>query len=629
MAMGARVRRPIGPATVGGCLLAVALGLEAGPAWGRCGTEGELRAFHRGVSAALLCARARLRGGGSLACARDVTPPCAGDAVTAITEVVFGQALEAPRARRAPDHAMRCQRALATASRRFVVRRVGERTAGSRRQDLSLRSFRTLADACRVTVTAMAGIVLPSLGGACGSSVGAPGSTVEPERLVGCLRPALEAIVDGVVPEALRPNVLVVLTDDQRWDTLGYMPGVLDRLARRGVRFTEAFATTPLCAPSRASILTGRYAHHTGVTGNFFPGGGARAFDPTSTIATWLQAAGYRTGLFGKYLNGYDALAPAVPPGWDAWHAFAGDGRAFYGYTLAENGALSVYGTDEASYSTDVLRHRALAFLRAEAEGPWFILYAPYAPHHGGIPAPRHEGAHATLPPRRPPSFWDDVSRKPSWVRYWAAFFRRPEVVAQGDARVRGEVESLLAVDEGVEALLAAAAELGLEDNTVVVFTSDHGLLWGEHGWTGKECAYEEGIRTPLVIRYPLLAPAPAVRDEIVLNLDLAPTLADLAGAPVPAAIDGRSVRDLLAGAPSLPWRDDFLVENWTGFVPASLAVRTRRWKYIETVQGTTTFTELYDLLADPYEMTNLAGGSTHAAVQAALAARLVALAER
>jgi len=622
MSEPARRRRVVVDAVLG-MLLFFASGAD--PAWARCATRAEVRAFASSVSAVISCGRMGLRGGDGSLCVRAVVPACAGDAVSALTALVFGQSLEPSVT--GPDRSapMRCQRAVAEASRRFVLKRLAERAAGGRRMRHSVRSFRLIERNCVVAAAPKGRAVVPSLGGACASAVVPVGAPVDPEALVACLRPALEAIVDRVGPAPLPPNVLLVLADDQRSDTLPFMPRVMEQLAGRGVTFTDAFVTTPLCAPSRASILTGQRARNTGVSGNFFPHGGARALDASSTIATWLRAAGYRTGLFGKYLNGYDALAPAVPPGWDTWRAFASDARAFYDYTLAEDGELRTYGGEAASYSTDVLRDMALAFIRAHADVPWFVLYAPYAPHDG-VPAPRHQGAYAWVPPWRPPSWGDNVSRKPAWVRFWAAFFRRPEQIALRDALNHASLEASLAVDEGAAALLAATAELGLEDNTVVVFTSDHGLLWGEHGWTGKECAYEEAIRVPLVIRYPLLAPVATARDELVLNIDLAPTLADLADAPIASSVDGRSVRDLLRGEPAVDWRDDFPIENRGGFVPGNRAVRTRRWKYIETPQGSVTIVELYDLLADPFEMTNLAGDPAVHQIEAALAARLVEL---
>jgi N-acetylglucosamine-6-sulfatase len=187
------------------------------------------------------------------------------------------------------------------------------------------------------------------------------------------------------------PSIVLIVTDDQRADTLDVMPTVQSELADNGVTFTEAFVTNPLCCPSRASILTGQYSHSNGVFGNDPPNGGFAGFDDSATLATWLQAAGYRTALVGKYLNGYEGTY--VPPGWGEWHALSG-GQSYYDYELNENGVLGEYGSEPADYSTDVLSAKAAAFVR-ETSGPLFLFFAPLAPHFdanrfAAEPAPRH-----------------------------------------------------------------------------------------------------------------------------------------------------------------------------------------------------------------------------------------------
>ncbi len=210
------------------------------------------------------------------------------------------------------------------------------------------------------------------------------------------------------------PSILLIVTDDQRWDTLWAMPEVQRSLVERGVTFSEAFTTSSLCCPSRASILTGQYPHTTGVYRQGLPHGGFQSFDDTTTIATALRAGGYRTGLFGKYLDSYqaDALGGYVPPGWDRWVAFVHS--QYLEYTLTVDGTVERFGAAAGDYSTDVLAARTEDFIRS-TEGPVFAVYAPPAPHAPAIPSAVDGGLFAGLRPSRPPSFNEpDVSDKPA-----------------------------------------------------------------------------------------------------------------------------------------------------------------------------------------------------------------------
>jgi N-acetylglucosamine-6-sulfatase len=419
---------------------------------------------------------------------------------------------------------------------------------------------------------------------------------------------------------AARPNILLILTDDQRWDTVGQsMPTVEQELGGHGVTFTNAFAVNPLCCPSRATILTGRYSHSTGVYGNAPPYGGSGWFEDDSTIATWLRKAGYRTGFVGKYLNGYGgAWAPPtlnrwfVPPGWDRWFGFDG---GYYDYHVSANGMNILYGTSDADYSTDVFTREAVSFLDAPSTAPFFLVYAPYAPHAPvGVPA-RHGSAFAGIPPWRPPAFDEaDTSDKPSWVRIRQPL--TPEETAKIDEMRRLQLASQLAVDDGVDAILGSLRASGRMENTMVVFLSDNGLLWGEHRiWNRKNSAFEESIRVPLVIRYDPLVDAPRSNDRLVGNVDLAPTFAALAGIKAPGA-EGRSLLPLLGAtaADPPPWRTRLLVEHLRGAegaaveVPTFCAVRTDRYKYVAYA---TREEELYDLVADPAELVNRAADPT------------------
>jgi N-acetylglucosamine-6-sulfatase len=395
-----------------------------------------------------------------------------------------------------------------------------------------------------------------------------------------------------------RPNIVLVLTDDQRWDTLSGMPTVQSELVAKGVNFSNGFVVNSLCCPSRASILTGQYSHSTGVYANK-GSRGYRAFREGSTIATWLQTAGYTTGYVGKYLNGY--RGPHVPPGWSRWVAFAGAG--FFNYSLNVNGMPVWYGNGPEDYSTDVLAGQAVSFIE-QAPGPFFLVFAPFAPHGPATPAPRHENAFEGLAPWRPPSYNEaDVFDKPEWVRSLPEM--APERQTLVDSFRRDQLRSLLAVDDAVKTILGTLERTGRLRDTLIVFTSDNGMAWGEHRRSHKEDPYEESIRVPFVVRYDALGLPPRAERRLALNIDLAPTFAHLGGAPLPLA-DGRSLLPLLT-APSVPWRRDFLIEHLrtaSGRMPTYCGVRTTNALYVSYETGEE---ELYDLAADPHQLSNLA----------------------
>jgi arylsulfatase A-like enzyme len=417
-----------------------------------------------------------------------------------------------------------------------------------------------------------------------------------------------------------------VVTDDQRWDTLSALPTVQRELVGKGVTFRNAFVVNALCCPSRASILTGRYSHSTGVWVNTGVRGGFGAFDDASTIATWLDAAGYETALVGKYLNGY--AAPYVPPGWDRWVAFSG-APEYYDYHLNVDGSVVSRGADEGDYSTDALASEAVSFIQ-ESEGPLFLYFAPFAPHFDRrspfsvTAATRHAGAFAGLEPWRPPSYDEaDVSDKPAWLRALAPFSE--ERRAALDSYRRSQLDSLLAVDDAVAGILDALADTRRLRNTLFVFTSDNGLAWGEHRWSSKLVPYEESIRVPLVVRYDALPAWPRADDRIALNVDLAPTLAAAAGTDAPG-VEGRSLLPLLS-AETPHWRSDFLVEHLgasaTATVPTYCAVRGERYAYVQYASGEE---ELYDLALDPHQLENRARRLTLRRTLSGFRSRLLAL---
>lgn len=400
---------------------------------------------------------------------------------------------------------------------------------------------------------------------------------------------------------AARPNVVIVLTDDQRWDTLSSMPTVRSELVAKGVTFSNAFVVNPLCCPSRASILTGRYSHSTKVYTN----GGFRRFDDSSTLATWLRRAGYRTGFFGKYLNSY--AGTYVPPGWSRWVAFSPSNvDNYFDYRLNVNRSLVPRGGLPEDYSTDVLAAEAEAFIRGSGTRPFFALFAPYAPHNPATPAPRHEDAFPGLQPWRPASYNEpNTADKPAWVRARAQL--SPESQTSLDGFRARQLRTLLAVDDAVERLLDVLSETGRLEDTLVIFMSDNGLLWGEHRLTGKQAPYEESIRVPLVVRFDRLATGTRTETRQALNVDVAPTVAALAGVAAPRA-EGRSLVPLLRNR-SVDWRGEFLVESLrTGpnpDVPAYCAVRGRRYAYVAYA---TREEELYDLAVDPRQLDNRTG---------------------
>jgi arylsulfatase A-like enzyme len=397
------------------------------------------------------------------------------------------------------------------------------------------------------------------------------------------------------------PDIVLIVTDDQRWDTLWAMPVVQEELVARGVSFPNAFVVNAICCPSRASILTGDHSHTTMVYRQAPPFGRFEWFDDSRTIATELDGAGYTTGLFGKYLDGYQhaALTGVVPPGWDRWVAFVRSG--YTDYKLTVDGEVRTYGSSAAERSTEVLAAEAVDFID-RTEGPIFLEFAPAAPHAPATPAPGDERAFEDLDPARPPSFDEaDVEDKPAWVEALAALTETDR--ARIDAFRLDQYRSLLAVDRAVGAILGALERTGRLEDTLILYTSDNGILHGEHRWTKKEAPYEESIRVPLVVRWDAAGwSTPARPSALALNIDLTPTIADAAGVLLEA--DGRSLLPVLAGEP-VDWREDFLIEHLENVnpIPTYCAVRTREAKYVWYATGEE---EVYDLAADPYELENL-----------------------
>jgi len=439
---------------------------------------------------------------------------------------------------------------------------------------------------------------------------------VVPALLLGLFTPAVHA--------ETRPNIVVIVTDDQRWDELDGMPIVHRLLVDKGVTFSNAFVVNPLCCPSRASILTGEYSHTSGVYREIPPYGGFEALHDGSTIATWLDAAGYDTALVGKYIDRYQtpALSGYVPPGWDRWVAFVHS--QYYDYGLSVDGAIQRYGHEPTDYSTNVLAQYAERFVRSAA-GPLFLYFAPAAPHAPATPGPGLVGAPVPVAPPEPPSLDEaDVSDKPAWVR------RLPRLGPSGiavEAAFRANQErTLISVDRAVGGIIDALRDTGRLQDTLIMFLSDNGILLGEHRWSKKEAPYEEAIRVPLVVRWDGFGgPQGLVDSHLVLNVDIAQTAAEAAGVSAPGA-EGMSLLPLVAGRDP-PWRSDFLVEHMRGSnpVPTFCAVRSETSIYVRYSTGEE---ELYDLRSDPYELVNRAADPSRLGELDAMRQRLAQLCE-
>ena len=405
-----------------------------------------------------------------------------------------------------------------------------------------------------------------------------------------------------------RWNFIVIVTDDQSADSLPHRPPVMPYLqAATGdpddhwIVFRNGFVNAPICCPSRATMLTGLYPHHHGVLTN----DDGTALEESSTIAAWLQAAGYHTGLVGKYLNQYPfEQPPFIPQGWDRWWAkeHGPVTNLYYGYTLIQQGVAVRYGSADADYSTDVFAEKAVEFVRqAPVERPFFLWFAPTAPHPPWVSAPRHQGAYEEMLLASPPSIGEvDVSNKPAWVQALPTL--GPGARAGLRQAHRRSFEALLAVDEGVRAIMDALEARGDLDHTVIVYVSDNGFAFGEHRWFKKMCPYQECVHVPFLIRYPL-GPR-RVEDLPVSTVDLAPTLAELAGIEPPEELDGTSLASLIAhnhhaamsGTVFSEWIGDEKVPGWW-------QVRNDTHTYIELATGER---ELYDLTNDPYQLTNV-----------------------
>jgi arylsulfatase A-like enzyme len=462
--------------------------------------------------------------------------------------------------------------------------------------------------------------------------------------LAGVAAPAAQAA------ERQRPNIVVVMTDDQDFRSMWALPKTRRLITDRGTTFATNVVNFPLCCPSRATYYTGEYAHNHGVLWNTFPEGGYYRFKGKETMPVWLQRAGYRTIHIGKYLNQYGERDPReVPPGWSDWHGGVDPSTYdYYGYTINNNGHLKTYGRSPADYSVDVdagLAEQAIGKAR-RAGKPFFLNVAPLAPHTVAVasratregtpalPAPRYANVFANTPLPRYPNFNEaDMSDKPAIE----AFFPNPLTdteIAELTAHYRGRMGSLLAVDDLVERIVKSLKRNGVYRNTVIVFTSDNGWILGEHRLRDpltqdgkasgvKYVPFEGSSRVPLAIAGPGF-PAKHVVKGVTVNADLAPTILSIAHAHATLPEDGLSLLRA-AQRPALLSHRGVLIETAPNprSVPPYTAIRTRRYRLEVAVTGDE---GLYDLWRDPWELQSVHADPRYARIKAILAKRLATL---
>lgn len=455
----------------------------------------------------------------------------------------------------------------------------------------------------------------------------------------------------GVAPavaQAKSPNIVFILTDDLNEEVFSHIARVKTLITDQGTTFNHHFVSLSLCCPSRTATLRGQFAHNTGIfTNEPASGGGFQTVYSSglenSTFATWLQGAGYRTALIGKYLNGYPNTAPSktyIPPGWTRWFSpNGGNPYSEYNYSLNENGTTVSYGSDPSDYLVDVISKKATTFITNTTTNfpnkPFFLYVAPYVPHGPATPPPRYANDFPNIQAPRTQSFNEaDVGDKPSWVKNKAPLTAAQ--ITKLDNLYRKRRQSIQAVADLVENVVNTLSATGQLDNTYIFFTSDNGFHQGQHRLnSGKNTAYEEDINVPLVVRGPGV-PVGQVVDAITANVDYAPTFAAIAGTTPPAFVDGRSLLPFLTStSPPSVWRkvlllehagpslteasddpllepqDDFDVQAAaTGGAPVFVGLRTKSQALsghgpINYVEYDTGERELYDLSIDPDQLNN------------------------
>ncbi len=441
-------------------------------------------------------------------------------------------------------------------------------------------------------------------------------------------------------------NIIFILSDDHRYDAMGFMkkieglntPG-MDRMAREGAHIKNAFVSTALCSPSRASILTGQYAHTHTVVDNEAPLPPSLKFFPM-----YMQQKGYQTAFFGKWHMGNTDDQPQ--PGFNHWVSFRGQG-IYYGSELNINGKREKQPAD--AYITDQLTEHAINWMEQKKDKPFFVYLSHKGVHAEFYPAKRHEGLYANIPINCPPSMYltaTDSSKTfgnvtapktkvnyrdiPKWVREQRYSWHGVDHMYHGqipfDQFYRRYLETLQAVDESIQKVLEWVTQQGLQDNTMVVYMGDNGFSFGEHGLIDKRHAYEESMRVPMLVWAPGMVKPRSVVEQIIMNVDIAPTFLDLAGIATPSQMQGYSFANILKGD-TAEWKRSkvFYEYYWEAAFPQTptmFAIRSDRYKYIY-YNGTWDINELYDLQEDPYEMNNLIRDTSYRKTGLALRAEL------
>ena len=443
-----------------------------------------------------------------------------------------------------------------------------------------------------------------------------------------------------------RPNIIFILADDFAMNLVQFMPNVL-AMQKEGATFSNYFVAASLCCPSRSSIFTGAYPHNTGVLTNQPPDGGFGVFmsrgDESRTFALALQKAGYRTAMLGKYLNGYLPVRHGVPAGWTEWDV-GGNGYPEFNYNLNQSGRLQHYGTTPEAYLTDVVGGLADQFIRKSSSQPFFVEVATFAPHAPYIPAPRDSAAFPGLVAPRTSMFGARPGPDaPAWLKGIPVL--RPAEIAQIDRAFRMRAQSVLAIDKMIGQLRATLAALGIDKKTYIVFSSDNGLHMGDYSLRpGKMTPFDIDIHVPLIVIGPGVRQGTTV-SQIVQNVDLAPTFAQLAGNTGPLVPDGRSLVPLMletaSGDVAPDWRHFALVEHhhptddptdpdhpepFSANPPTYNAIRGGTYLYVEYDHGDRSY---YDLTRDPLELKNVIASvaadrlaQLHAALTAAIACK-------
>jgi N-acetylglucosamine-6-sulfatase len=448
--------------------------------------------------------------------------------------------------------------------------------------------------------------------------------------------PVAEAVKQAAT--AKKPNIVLILTDDLDQGVFSHSDKLKTLLANQGTTFVNNLVSLSLCCPSRVATLRGQFAHNSGIFSNGGDNGGfgkvyADGLE-SSTVATWLQGAGYRTALVGKYLNGYPTGAPSktyIPPGWTRWFSpNGGNPYTEYNYDLNENGTTVSYGNTPTDYLVDVISDKASTFIKNTTTSfpnkPFFLYVAPYVPHAPATPPPRYADALPGIQAPRTPSFNEaDVSDKPAWIQ--AKPLLTAAQITKIDALYRKRRQTLLAIEDLVSNVIDAVTAAGQLDNTYIFFASDNGFHQGQHRLdSGKNTGYDEDLFVPLVVRGPGV-PAGQTVSSITANVDYAPTWADLAGVLIPTSVDGRSLVPYLQGETPAVWRKALLLEHAgpslteastdgtvepqdpfdvqaaaTGGQPIFAGIRTDAKTYLEYDDGER---ELYDHASDPNQLNN------------------------